>query len=206
MKSDDQGAAALSGVIRRGQFLSFGGPLVFTVTADFLVALCDALSLREENPEEALHQIGYEWGRRWLAQIAVYAEQYQVSIGELALSDVERLLQDDLSRAGWGQPSIDLESFAGAGMILITVSGGPVTALEPPTTDGIAVMQAGFFAGVFGTLTDMPMAGLGVCADGAEAPIALIAIGHEARISGLRARLEHGESWQVALADALARG
>jgi len=192
----------LARAVRRGALLRASSPLTLTLTGEFLQGLLEALIGSGRDPLEPLYQIGFHWGSAWLQRLEAAVRQYGAALQDVSLDEVQLLLHEELARAGWGLAAFDLESHAEHGLLLVSLTGGPVALLEGAVAEGMAMLQAGFMASVFGGVADLPMAGLGFRLIEDHVPICRVVVAHEARIARIWGVLEGGGSWDDALAAA----
>lgn len=174
-----------------------GRPIL--VEARWLLAMHEAFTEGAEDPIQQWERLGTGWGKLWVRDLAQDTRSYQASPQDLDLQDLLWLITDDLARGGWGHISLDFDSFGGSGMILLEVRGGPAASGVGGVSEGAAALVAGYVAGVLGSVSDLPMEGVGVCRIQGGASIGAAVIAHRDRSAIVRRALSEGRSFNSAL-------
>jgi len=196
---EHEGALRLRRAVRSGALSTGGAPFSVRAGSEFLAGLHAALASSDELLFDTLYRAGYAWGEGWLERLDRSLSSMSLNRKALELDDLEFMLKDEFASSRWGHLEMDTKSRASVGVVLVTVTGGPV-ALLPESARGLAMLLGGFMAGVFTGIAGVPMAGLGV--PWTEAAAARLLVAHERRVERVWLKLTHGAEWNEAL-DAL---
>ena len=188
--------------IRSGLFLKSETQLHINVTTDFLIGLHDSFV----SPEEAMYQVGMGWGGAFGTRLEKQAARFQASLSNLAIEEILLIIQDHWITSGWGRINFDLERYAAFGIILASVEAGPVSLIGPPLADSISSLIAGFLAGTFAVVSDLPMESVAHRMQEEQVWFVEIMIGHEKHIKAIRSAMARGVPWEETPGNSVVRG
>lgn len=179
----------------RASYLKAAGRWPLSISPEFLLGLQQALASGPDGGASTLYQVGRGWGHAWFSRLNAHAQSYfSASAHTLSLDEIQRAIEQDLSRNGWGRVVFDLESFASLGVMLVTLHGGPGTLLADPVCEVAALLQAGFFGGLLSSLSELPIQALSFRQPEGQTVVTHIVMVHESKIGTVRGVWEHGGS------------
>lgn len=171
----------------RASYLRASGRWSMSISPEFLLGLQKALSVGPDGGAGALYQIGRSWGRAWFSRLDSHSQSYfSTSAHSLSLEEIQRAIEHDLSRNGWGRVVFDLESFATLGIMLVTLHGSPGTLLADPVGEIAALLQAGFFGGLFSSLSELPIQAMHFRQTEGQSTVTHVVMVHESKAATVR--------------------